>query len=79
MKTITKFAAVALFAISAASPALATDPEVFTLEERNTFTRQVQQPQVNRAAAHRAMAAATQAPATDRAALTRDERNTLTW
>ena len=63
MKTITKFAAVALLAISAASPALATEPEALTLSERNTFARQVQQPQVNHAAAHRAMDAMAFAPA----------------
>lgn len=37
MKTITKFAAVALLAISAATPAFATDPEALQLEERNTY------------------------------------------
>lgn len=37
MKTITKFAAAALLAISAAAPALATEPEALQLEERNTY------------------------------------------
>lgn len=37
MKTITKLAAAALFALSAAAPAFATDPEALQFEERNTF------------------------------------------
>ena len=42
MKTITKLATAALFALSAAAPALATDPTALQLEERNTFiNRQV--------------------------------------
>lgn len=37
MKTITKFAAAAVLAISAAAPAFATDPEALQLQERNTY------------------------------------------
>jgi hypothetical protein len=37
MKTITKFAAGALLALSVAAPAFAADPESQTLQERNTF------------------------------------------
>lgn len=37
MKTITKFAAAALFAVTAAAPAFATDPEALQLQERNTY------------------------------------------
>jgi hypothetical protein len=37
MKTLTKFAAGALLALSVAAPAFAADPESQTLQERNTY------------------------------------------
>ena len=37
MKTITKFAAAALLAMSAVAPALAIEPEAQLLAERNTY------------------------------------------
>lgn len=37
MKTITKLATAALFAVTAAAPAFATDPEALQLQERNTY------------------------------------------
>ena len=37
MKLATKFATAALLALSAAAPALATEPEALTLAERNTY------------------------------------------
>jgi len=37
MKTITKFATAALFAVSIAAPAFAADPEALQLQERNTY------------------------------------------
>jgi hypothetical protein len=37
MKLVTKLATAALLALSAAAPALATEPEALTLAERNTY------------------------------------------
>ncbi len=61
MKTITKFAAAALFAISAAAPALAADPTELQFNERNTFinSASAQQAQVR---TQRATDAFAQAP-----------------
>lgn len=51
MKTITKFAAAALLALSAVAPALATEPEAQLLVERNTYM-----PAMGHAQAYRAHA-----------------------
>lgn len=67
MKTITKFAAATLLAISFAAPALAAEPEALTLQERNAYAQQTQQP-VNRAAVYRAADAYAFAPAGTEAA-----------
>lgn len=59
MKTITKLATAALLAISTVAPALATEAESLTLQERNVYVNATQ----HRVATHRAMDAMAYAPA----------------
>jgi hypothetical protein len=64
MKTLSKLATAALFAISAAAPALATDPTALQFEERNTFINSTG-PVAHQVRTHRATDAMAQAPAVD--------------
>jgi hypothetical protein len=69
MKTVTKFVAALMVALSAAAPAFATEAEAITLQERNTYlytaaARPVAQHQQNIAMrAHRGTEAFASAPA----------------